>query len=124
MILKKDGLVTSRGILAFSGLLLALVSAGALAAQYKLYINKDQSASNVIVFEDNMGATVTHTNEGMELVLPGVEVALRCKSTDTNNTTDSCVIAIEAAALTGGSSTRKYLFWQHLVIWQHLVFWW
>ena len=91
-------------------LLLWSISSVSLAAQYKLYINKQQSSSNVIIFEDNMSATVTHTNEGMELTLPGVEVALRCKSTDSNSTTDTCVIAIEqatTASSSGGTTTTS-----------------
>ena len=86
--------------------LLTFATAPALAAEYKLFINKDQSTSNVIVFEDNLSATVKHTNEGMELTLPGVEVALDCKSSGGNNSTDSCVIAIGAGAgSTSGGST-------------------
>ena len=96
-----------RNILFCVSWLLLGVGLTASAAEYKLYINKDQSASNVIVFENNMSAIVTHTSEGMELTLPGVDVALRCKSTAANNTTESCVIAIEAAtvATTSGGTT-------------------
>ena len=88
--------------------LFSAISSSALAAQYKLYINKQQSASNVVVFDDSMSATVVHTSEGMELTLPGVEVALRCKSSSgASNTTDSCVIAIEPGTTTssGGSTS-------------------
>ena len=87
--------------------LFSAISSSALAAQYKLYINKQQSASNVIVFEDSMSATVTHTSDGMELTLPGVEVTLRCKSSDANSTTDTCVIAIEpgTTSSSGGSTS-------------------
>lgn len=86
--------------------LLTFATAPALAAEYKLFINKDQSTSNVIVFEDNLSATVKHTNEGMELTLPGVEVALDCKTSGGTNSTDSCVIAIGASSgSTSGGST-------------------
>jgi hypothetical protein len=87
--------------------LLTVFSLTTFAAEYKLFINKDQSASNVIVFEDNMSATVTHTAEGMELTLPGVEVALRCKSSDGNNTTDTCVIAIEPGSTASSSGSTS-----------------
>ena len=36
----------------------------ASAETYKLYINKDQSSANVVIFEDNLAATVAHTSEG------------------------------------------------------------
>ena len=46
------------------------VSVG-VAGTHKRYINKEQSASNVIVFDETLTATVKHTAEGMELTLPG-----------------------------------------------------
>lgn len=79
-----------------------------VAAQYKLSINKDQNADNVIIFEDNMTAVVQHTSEGMEITLPGIDVALRCKSSSSSSTaTDKCVIAVEATTVssTGSGST-------------------
>ena len=68
---------------AMAGVLLATTS---LANTYRLYINKDQGAQNYVEFTDALSATVTHTSEGMELILPGVEVQLRCKP-------GSCVMA-------------------------------
>ena len=75
------------------------------ADSFKLYINKDQNSANVITFDDSLTAAVKHTSEGMELVLPGVEVALRCKSNGANSTTDSCVIAVEAATVSSTSTS-------------------
>jgi hypothetical protein len=77
----------------------AFVSVFATAADYKLTINKEQNPSNVIVFKDNMSATVTHTAEGMELTIPGVDVSLQCESTSSSTGSDSCVVTI-------GSSVR------------------
>ena len=92
--------------LAITPCFLAFFDLSAVAAEYKLYINKDQSTSNVIVFEDNLSATVKHTNEGMELTLPGVAVSLDCKNSDGSNSTGSCVIAVGAdAGSTAGGST-------------------
>ena len=103
MRLFKDRLLLTLTMGLLPGFLISAISSSALAAQYKLYINKEQSASNVIVFEDSMSATVTHTSEGMELTLPGVEVALRCKSSGANTSTNSCVIAIEPGTNTSSS---------------------
>lgn len=72
----------------------ALISVVATAADYKLTINKEQNASNVIVFKDQMSATVKHTAEGMELTIPGVSVALACESTDSSTGSDACVITV------------------------------
>ena len=93
-----DRLNKKAASLAITPCFLAFFDLSAAAAEYKLYINKDQSTSNVIVFEDNMSATVKHTNEGMELTLPGVAVSLDCKNSDGSNSTGSCVIAVGADA--------------------------
>ena len=86
----------------------AVVATNVVSADtFKLYINKDQNSANVITFDDSLTAAVKHTSEGMELVLPGVEVALRCKSNGANSTTDSCVIAVEAAAVSSTSTSTS-----------------
>ena len=101
-----DRLNKKAASLAITPCFLAFFDLSAAAAEYKLYINKDQSTSNVIVFEDNLSATVKHTNEGMELTLPGVAVSLDCKNSDGSNSTGSCVIAVGAdAGSTAGGST-------------------
>ena len=64
------------------------------AATYKLYINKGQNASNYVVFDGDLTATVLHNAGGIELTLPGVEVQMRCKSTDQSVDSDSCLIAL------------------------------
>ena len=94
-----------RLLLFFAAVFAAVTTA--YAGTYKLYINADQNAGNVITFDDSLTASVKHTSKGIELFLPGVEVALRCKSNSTSSTTDSCVIAVEAAAVTSTSTSTS-----------------
>lgn len=88
-------------------LLLSIAGATATAADYKLYINKDQNNGNVVVFKDSMTASVTHTAEGLELVIPGVDVQLRCKSNTAATGTDACVIAVQAGATATSTATSS-----------------
>lgn len=83
------------------------VALSAGAVEYKLYINKEQNNGNVVVFKDSMTASVTHTAEGLELVLPGVDVQLRCKSNTSTTGTDACVIAVQAATTTTTSTSTS-----------------
>lgn len=86
-------IVTLSQIFVAGFVMLFVVSDGA-AATYKLYINKAQNASNYVVFDGDLTATVLHNADGIELTLPGVEVQMRCKSTDQSVDSDSCLIAL------------------------------
>ena len=85
--------------------LAALLTSGVVFAEpFKLYINKHNSDQNFVLLENQLSATVTHTAEGMEIILDGVEVSLRCRGDAAS--TDACTIAIEPdSSSSGGSST-------------------
>ena len=85
------------------------IGLSAMAEPYKLYINKHDSAQNVVLLENELSATVKHTAEGMEITLQGVEISMRCRGN--SSSTDGCTIAIEPGSTTtttttgGGGST-------------------
>lgn len=84
---------------------LALGSGGVEANAFKLSINEDQNPNNVVIFDGSMRGTVTHTGEGMEISIPGVEVNMRCKS-NANGTTSSCTIALEALSVASSGTPQ------------------
>ena len=92
--------------LSFLAVCLSL-SLSAAAEPFKLYINKHDSAQNVVLLENELSATVKHTSEGMEITLQGVEISMRCRGN--SSSTDGCTIAIEpgttTTTTTSGGST-------------------
>ena len=95
----------SKGLQILVGVVMTLTGTASSATDFKLHINKSQSVNNVIVFKDSLNASVVHTSEGMELIIPGVDVQMRCKS-NAEGATGSCTIAVEAQAATNTPTTN------------------
>ena len=77
----------------------AAAIAGASFSSHAFYlkINADENPENVITLSGDVSATVSTSNEGIELSIPGVNISLDCEKA-AGGVAESCVVAIGSVA--------------------------